>query len=70
MKKSDREAEAKAALERLHQQSERLLGADAPPVRDEPEDKIEILGKRIARVLSIIIMAGLIFYLYRTYFSG
>jgi hypothetical protein len=69
MKKNDREAEAKAALERLHQQSERLLGAEPPP-SDEPDDKIEILGKRIARVLSMIIMAGLIFYLWRTYFSG
>lgn len=69
MEKEDREREAKAALDRLHQQSEKLLGAEPPP-RDESDDKIEILGKRIARVLSIIIMAGLIFYLYRTYFSG
>lgn len=69
MKKSDREAEARASLDRLHQQSEKILGAE-PPRQDEPDDKIEILGKRIARVLSMIIMIGLILYLWRTYFSG
>ncbi len=69
MKKSDREAEARNALNRLHQQSEKILGAE-PPRPDQEDDKIEILGKRIARVLSMIILAGLIFYLWRTYFSG
>jgi len=69
MQKNDREAEAKAALDRLHQQSEKILGPEPPP-QSEPDDKIEILGKRIARVLSMIILAGLIVYLWRTYFSG
>ena len=71
MKKSDREAEARASLDRLHQQSEKLLSAEPPPQQqNEPDDKIEILGKRIARVLSMIIMIGLILYLWRTYLSG
>lgn len=69
MKEKDREAEARNALDRMHQQSEKILGA-TPPAEGEPDDKIEILGKRIARVLSIIIMVGLILYLWRTYFSG
>jgi hypothetical protein len=68
MRKDEREAEARNALKRLDEQSEKLLGA-APP-HEASDDKIEILGKRIARVLSMIIMAGLIFYLWRTYFSG
>jgi hypothetical protein len=67
-KKHDREEEARNALKRLDEQSEKLLGP--APQSEESDDKIEILGKRIARVLSMIIMAGLIFYLYRTYFSG
>lgn len=68
MKKDERQEEARNALNRMHQQSEKLLGATPP--QEDTDDKIEILGKRIARVLSMIIMAGLIFYLWRTYFSG
>lgn len=68
MKKTEREEEARAALKRLDQQSEKILGAQS---LEEPEnDPIEILGKRIARVLSVIILVGLIVYLWRTYLSG
>lgn len=68
MQKDDREQEARNALKRLDEQSEKLLG---PAPQDHPsDDKIEILGKRIARVLSIVIMLGLLFYWWRTYFSG
>jgi hypothetical protein len=68
MKKTEREEEARAALRRLDQQSERILGA--PPVEGPENDPIEILGKRIARVLSVIILVGLLVYLWRTYLSG
>lgn len=68
MKKDEREEEARNALKRLDQQSEKLLGA--PPPHEDTDDKIEILGKRIARVLSMIIMAVLIIYLWRTYLHG
>ena len=68
MKKSEREAEAKQALKRLDEQSEKLLGAQ--PAEAPENDRIEILGKRIARVLSMIILVGLIIYLWRTYLSG
>jgi hypothetical protein len=67
--KDQREDEARAALKRLEQQSEKILTGS--PAEEAPEDdKIEILGKRIARVLSIILAAGLIIYLWRTYLSG
>ena len=67
MKKTEREEEARAALKRLEQQSEKILGA--APVEAPENDKIEILGKRIARILSMIILVGLVVYLWRTYFS-
>ncbi len=67
MKKTGREEEARAALKRLEQQSEKILGA--APVEAPENDKIEILGKRIARTLSMIILVGLVVYLWRTYFS-
>ena len=64
-----REEEARVALGRLDQQSEKIITGSHP---DEPsqDDKIEILGKRIARILSVILMVGLIVYLWRTYLSG
>ena len=68
MKKTEREEEARAALKRLQQQSEKILGAQ--PVEEAEDDRIEILGKRIARILSVIILIGLVVYLWRTYLSG
>lgn len=68
MKKSEREEEARKALKRLDQQSEKLLGAE--PAEEPAEDKIEILGKRIARVLSLALLVGLVIYLWRTYLAG
>jgi hypothetical protein len=68
MKKSEREEEVQRALKRLDEQSEKILGAQ--PAEAPETDKIEILGKRIARVLSMIILVGLIVYLWRTYLAG
>jgi hypothetical protein len=67
--KRQREEEARAALKRLEQQSEKLL-TGAQPHEASEDDKIEILGKRIARVLSVILAVGLIIYLWRTYLAG
>ena len=62
-----REEEARRALKRLDEQSEKLLGASSTnrPVED---DAIERLGKRIARIISAALFLGLVFYLWRTYF--
>ena len=68
MKKTEREEEARAALKRLDQQSEKILGAQ--PIEKAENDRIEILGKRIARVISIILLVVLVVYLWRTYLSG
>jgi hypothetical protein len=69
MTKEQREDEARAALKRLDQQSEKILTgwqADQAP----EDDKIEILGKRIAKILSVILAIGLIIYLWRSYLAG
>jgi small-conductance mechanosensitive channel len=68
VKKTEREEEARATLKRLDQQSEKILGAQ--PIEEAENDKIEILGKRIARVISVIILVVLVVYLWRTYLSG
>ena len=68
MKKTEREEEARAALKRLDQQSEKILGAQ--PIEEPDDDRIEILGKRIARLISVIILVVLVIYLWRTYLSG
>ena len=59
-----REDEARRALKRLDEQSEKLLGtAPADPPTD---DRIEILGKRIARVIAYGLAAWLIYALWRS----
>jgi hypothetical protein len=68
MKPSEREEEARKALKRLDEQAEKILGA--PPAETPETDKIEILGKRIARILSMIMFVGLVIYLWRTYLSS
>jgi N-acetylglucosamine kinase-like BadF-type ATPase len=59
-----REDEAKRSLERLDEQSEKILGAgNSPP--SETEDSIERLGRRIARIISAALAAFLIYWLWR-----
>jgi hypothetical protein len=56
------EEEARRTLKRLEEQSEKLLGA---PAADGPGgDRIEILGKRIARVIAYGLAAWLIYALW------
>ncbi|MGE3830762.1 MAG: hypothetical protein AB7F76_07190 [Parvibaculaceae bacterium] len=67
MKPEDGREEADRTLRRLDEQAEKILGHRA--VDPEAEDRIEILGKRIGRILSIVLAIGLIVYLWRTYFA-
>ena len=59
------EDEARRALKRLEEQSEKLLGAapDDPPA----DDRIERLGKRIARVIAYALAGYLIYTLWRSH---
>jgi hypothetical protein len=67
--KRSNEEEARAALKRLDQQAEKIFTGSRPHEATE-DDKIEILGKRIARILSVILAVGLIIYLWRSYLAG
>lgn len=57
-----KEDEARRALKRLDAQSEKLFGAQQ--AEEGKDDAIEKLGKRIGRVLSYLLAAGLIYYLW------
>ena len=57
---------AKADLKRLGEQSEKILGTGT--VSDqEPEDNIELWGKRIGRSAAYLLGAYLIYYFLRRY---
>ena len=69
-RKPDRNEEAvrqaKADLKRLGEQSEKLLGTGTAS-DTEPEDRIEMWGKRIGRTFAYILGAYLIYYFLRRY---
>jgi len=58
--------QAQADLKRLGEQSEKILGTGT--VSDqEPEDHIELWGKRIGRTVAYMLGAYLIYYFLRRY---
>jgi hypothetical protein len=61
----NREEEARRALNRLEQESEKLLGSG--PAEDSGTDPTEILGRRIARMISVALAAAMMFYLWYNY---
>ena len=69
-RKPDRNDEAvrkaQADLKRLGEQSEKILGTGTV-ADDEPEDHIEMWGKRIGRGVAYVLGAYLIYYFLRRY---
>ncbi len=63
---TEREEQAKRDLARLEAEREKLFHPSASPAADD-DDPMEILGKRIARILGPLIAAGLLLYLLVTY---
>ncbi|MEO1161047.1 MAG: hypothetical protein AAFW74_11425 [Pseudomonadota bacterium] len=57
---------AQADLKRLGEQSEKLLGTGTVS-DEEPEDNIEVWGKRIGRTVAYMLGAYLIYYFLRRY---
>ncbi len=57
---------AQADLKRLGEQSEKILGTGTV-ADDEPEDQIEMWGKRIGRSVAYVLGAYLIYYFLRRY---
>jgi hypothetical protein len=64
--KTEREEQAKRDLARLDAEREKLFHPSASPAASE-NDPMEVLGKRIARILGPLIAAGLLLYLLVTY---
>jgi hypothetical protein len=70
MKRPDtsREDQAKRDLARIEQEREKLFHS-TPTAANDDNDPIEVLGKRIARIIGPLIAIGLILYLYATYMT-
>ncbi len=58
---------ARADLDRMTQQSEKLLGAGSGAGASEKDDPIEIWGRRIGRTLGFAFAGYLIWHLLTTY---
>ncbi len=57
---------AQADLKRLGEQSEKILGTGTV-ADNEPEDRIEMWGKRLGRTVAYMLGAYLIYYFLRRY---
>jgi hypothetical protein len=64
-RESEREAQARRDLERLETERERMLSGS--PSSIDPDDPIEVLGRRIARILGPLIAGAILIYLLATY---
>ena len=62
-----RARQARRDLDRMGEQSEKLLGARSSDPLEPTEDRIEILGRRIGRTLGYLIATVLLLYLLATY---
>ncbi len=65
---TSREDEARRDLARIEREREKLLHS-MPEAANDDNDPMEILGKRIARILGPLLAVGLILYLYATYMT-
>jgi hypothetical protein len=60
------ETKARRDLERIEAEREKLFHG-TPSAANDDHDPMEVLGKRIARILGPLLAAGLFFYLLLTY---
>jgi len=71
MRKQDNDDQvrrAKAALKRVEQESEKILGAGSTGSEPGDNDAIDIWGKRIGRGIGYIVVIILLWHLTTTYF--
>jgi len=66
MSRGDEAEEARRNLQRMHEQSEKLITGPRQADDDE-DDPVVILGKRIGRTIGYGVAIGLLFYLMATY---
>lgn len=65
---TSREDQARRDLERIEREREKLFHT-MPAAADDDNDPMEVLGRRLARVIGPLIAASLIIYLYATYLT-
>jgi tetrahydromethanopterin S-methyltransferase subunit G len=65
-RRGDEAEEARRNLQRMHEQSEKLITGPRQADDDE-DDPVVILGKRIGRTIGYAVAVGLLFYLMATY---
>ena len=63
---SPEEERARRDLERIEAEREKLFHGTPSPANDD-NDPMEVLGKRIARILGPLLAAGMLLYLLMTY---
>lgn len=63
----DEADEARRDLQRMHEQSEKLITGPRQGDDDDEGDPIVIFGKRIGRGIGYVVAVGLLFYLMATY---
>ena len=66
-RQAKRARQARRDLDRMGEQSEKLLGAGSNDPPDPSEDRIEVIGRRIGRSLGYLMATGLLIYLLATY---
>ena len=66
-RQAKRASRARRDLDRLGEQSEKLMGAGSGEPRDAAEDPIELWGRRIGRSLGYLIATVLLIYLLAAY---
>jgi hypothetical protein len=66
-RQAKRARQARRDLDRMTEQSEKLMGAGRSDPPDPAEDRIEIWGRRIGRSLGYILATVLLIYLLATY---
>jgi len=59
--------EARRNLQRMHEQSEKLITGPRHEDADDADDPVVKLGKRIGRGIGYVVALGLLFYLLATY---
>jgi hypothetical protein len=63
---SPEEKKARRGLERIEAEREKLFHG-TPTAANDDSDPMEVLGKRIARILGPLLAAGMLLYLLMTY---
>lgn len=65
---TSREDQARRDLERVEREREKLFHS-MPAAANDDNDPMEVLGRRLARIIGPLLGLGLVIYLYATYMT-